>query len=457
MNRAASLELRLVAHHVGARGYGVSFNVPDAFRNDVVHVLYEADAECVERMLREQGDAMAQALAEKHVLPYCLGRRRGKAMLNVTANSYASSLLPPDPGFFSYYCEIPIDAATYDVTYGEMLQVVKRVEVDVHSIDELFAEGRVPVPAVPDFLSLDTQGYELEILEGARESMAAGVLGVICEVEMIPMYTGQPLLGDVLKFMNAQGFLFAGFTAMFEVSPRRAPVGMRGKAFPGFGDALFLRDLKSLTAGRNPPERLYVMLRKAAFIGVCFGYVEYALEALAMAARLGERIPAALREQLRSLKYDRFLKKLSDIAADQQDLFPPIHAVPDNSRQPGDARTSWYDKYHAAAVKTATGAAAGGAPKARTRVAAKLARTLYRMLPARVAGHLRRVLSPAPGAVTVPATSTSYTPLERLLEDYGFGLAAHAVRQRRLAVEPYLRSLDRAMYEAGKHAHLSRN
>src|SRR4051812_14380010 len=97
---------RLLAHHVGARGYGVSFNVPPAFRGDVVHVLYEADSECVERMLAQADSPQAQMLAEKHVYPYCLGRSRGRAKLNITANSYASSLYPPNPEFFRNYCEI---------------------------------------------------------------------------------------------------------------------------------------------------------------------------------------------------------------------------------------------------------------------------------------------------------------------------------------------------------------
>src|SRR5882672_8550221 len=113
----ASLSLKLVAHHVGARGFGVSLNVPDRFRDEVVHVLYEADAECVERMARETTSAQAQLLAEKYVLPYCLGRRRAVSSLNVTANAYASSLFSPDPRMFRYYCEIPIEAAIYDVAY----------------------------------------------------------------------------------------------------------------------------------------------------------------------------------------------------------------------------------------------------------------------------------------------------------------------------------------------------
>src|SRR5437879_13136579 len=106
--------LKIVAHHVGARGFGVSFNVPDAFRPEVTHVLYEADAECVERMRREADSPLAQALSEKYVLPYCLGRKRSSASLNITANSSASSLFPPEPSFYRYNCQFPIYTTIYD-------------------------------------------------------------------------------------------------------------------------------------------------------------------------------------------------------------------------------------------------------------------------------------------------------------------------------------------------------
>lgn len=460
-----STDAKLVAHHVGARGFGVSLNVPAGFREDVVHVLYEADAEAVERMKAEADSAAARMLAEWHVLPYCLGRSHGKALLHVTANSYASSIFPPSPGFARYYCEIPIDAAVYDVDYGAMLEVAKKVEVEVHALDELIAAGKVPVDSPPDFLSLDTQGYERDILEGAKDALAKSVIGVVCEVEMIPMYTGQPLLGDILTFMAKQGFLFAGFTAHFEVSPYRAQVGVRGKAFPGFADALFLRDLSTLGENADSPERLYARLCKLAFVSVCFGYVEYALGAFSAAVRLRDKVPEPVLAGLRERKYVRFLEEMTRAAEKQPAVYPPIHAVSDDSRQKDDSRTSWYDKYHNAAIKrfterqTPTPAVAAETDKGPWTRRSRLARAAYRLLPARIGRALkRRLLPPSQEGTPAPSAASvvSYTPFERVLDDWGFAGPAQIVRQRRLAVEPYLRSLDREMAEAAQHAHLPR-
>ena len=474
--------LKIVAHHVGARGFGVSFNAPDAFRPEVTHVLYEADAESVERMRHDADSPLAQALSEKYVLPYCLGRKRSSASLNITANSYASSLFPPDPGFYQYYCEIPIDTAIYDVAYREMLEVARKTDVQVHSLDELFAEGKIPVATPPDFLSLDTQGYELEILEGAKNALSQGVLGIVSEVEMIPMYSGQPLLGDILNFMTRQGFIFAGFTAIYEISPHRAPIGFRARAFPGFGDALFLRDLATLTGERLPADRLYVMAAKLAFIAVCFGHIEYGLKAMGAARGVRDCVTPELHSRLKTMKYVQFLEEMERLVDRPDGVFPPLYAMPDEARPAGDSRTSWYDKYHQAALKhfNEVAAAAGSAPAAADGLR-RIAKAAARRIPganslrfSRFARTVRRLLEPnavspempdTPASISSPAVLAPHpwagipqrTDFEKLLDDWGFTGLARLVRQRRLVAERYVRTLEPVMYRAGSEVHLPRS
>src|SRR5438552_1690061 len=139
------LETKIVAHHVGGRGFNVAFTPPSYFRGDIVHVLYEADSECVDEMNRNSRMHQDHSLGEMFLLPYCLGRSNGKGRLNITANAHASSMLSPDPSFFNYYCELQTGGAIYDVTYDDMLEVVKTVDVDVHSLDQLYAENKLPV------------------------------------------------------------------------------------------------------------------------------------------------------------------------------------------------------------------------------------------------------------------------------------------------------------------------
>jgi len=56
-----------------------------------------------------------------------------------------------------------------------------------------------------DFLKLDVQGYELEVLNGA-EHVLASAEAVMMEVNLIAIYEGAPLAGEVVAFMAARGF-----------------------------------------------------------------------------------------------------------------------------------------------------------------------------------------------------------------------------------------------------------
>ncbi|MFM8949052.1 MAG: FkbM family methyltransferase, partial [Acidimicrobiaceae bacterium] len=116
----------------------------------------------------------------------------------------------------------------------------------------------------PDFLKLDTQGSELDILHGATASLQ-NCLGLEVEVEFREMYQSQPLFGDLSKFLLDNDFDFVDFVA-FGKWERSRPDGLR--TFLGeliHADALFLRSPESavgLAKKLNDPEliRRYLAL-----------------------------------------------------------------------------------------------------------------------------------------------------------------------------------------------------
>jgi FkbM family methyltransferase len=470
------IDARIVSHHVGGRGFGVAFNPPDRFRSDVVHVLYEADEESVEDMSRNPDTPQGRMLEKPIVLPYCLGRSNGVASLNITANAYASSLFPPDRRFFDFYCEISIHPAVYDVTYDDMLQVVKQVQVNVHSLDELFASDRIPVRTLPDFLSLDTQGMEHDILLGAARTIRDSVLAVGTEFEVLPMYRDQPLLGDILRLMNEWGFYFAGFTNTHEVSHLRAPVGLRAKGFLGFGDALFLRRIDTLSEFCPEPDARQVKLYKLAFIALTFGYVEYALKALEAARELATKGATTGAADLQNRRYYPFLMDFQERADRASRTFPPVFGIPGAARPKGfpGSGPSWYDQHHDLAAKHVLGHHLTQASSSRGRWEAVLAYAKYRLVtePSRSDARLRSLVRTKPlkaaakavyyllnylglaGRPTpVPGTEThlraekgssaeaEYSAIEAFLATNGFTHVADLVRERRLRSERFIFSL----------------
>lgn len=57
----------------------------------------------------------------------------------------------------------------------------------------------------PDFLKLDVQGYELEVLRGAPDILSHAQ-AVLLEVSLIEINQGAPLMVDVVGFMAERGF-----------------------------------------------------------------------------------------------------------------------------------------------------------------------------------------------------------------------------------------------------------
>lgn len=58
----------------------------------------------------------------------------------------------------------------------------------------------------PDFIKIDTQGYELEILKGGEKTLSAATF-VLLEVSFLDIYKNCPLVEDVLSFMKERGFV----------------------------------------------------------------------------------------------------------------------------------------------------------------------------------------------------------------------------------------------------------
>ena len=169
-------------------------------------------------------------------LPYFLGSGR-PATFHLTRYPGCSSLFAPDPAvidkFMTIGCADP----------GGNFHVQKTETVDTVRLDDIKPELTV------DFLKVDTQGYELEIMRHGMSTLA-NTLVIECEVEFIPLYRDQPLFGDVQCFLRDRGF---ALHKLIDVAGRPfRPFNPPNPFLPMsqllWADAIFVRDFTRLDA-----------------------------------------------------------------------------------------------------------------------------------------------------------------------------------------------------------------
>jgi hypothetical protein len=76
--------------------------------------------------------------------------------------------------------------------------------IEVIAVDEALAERRQPPRHA--YLKADTQGYEHEVLAGARETLRQ-CHAVELELSLAPIYEGQLLIGEMIELMRDRGFV----------------------------------------------------------------------------------------------------------------------------------------------------------------------------------------------------------------------------------------------------------
>ncbi|HZP40967.1 MAG TPA: FkbM family methyltransferase [Candidatus Binatia bacterium] len=172
----------------------------------------------------------------------------------------------------------------------------RAVALDAVAFDEFAARERLPPP---DFMKLDVEGAELEILEGASRALA-GLLGACVEVHFDETLAPAAPFWAIDRFMQARGFrLFDLDVARYARRALPQPYCRDhrtpdGRPFPGptvagkpqLADALYLRDVvDDLRTGRRAYAAADVL--KACCLYELHALPDYAAELLLEVAGAG--------------------------------------------------------------------------------------------------------------------------------------------------------------------------
>ena len=126
----------------------------------------------------------------EHYYPIALSGYDQKVFFYNTKNPGSSGVLPVNKDFFSRFAG------------GDDLEIISKKEIQTTTLDNFFKSNQINDL---DFLKLDTEGFDLMILKGAKNIINEFCLGIQSEVYFNPVRKNLPYLGKVHELMEDYG------------------------------------------------------------------------------------------------------------------------------------------------------------------------------------------------------------------------------------------------------------
>jgi len=228
-----------------------------SFKDVIALIGFEPDKEEYLDLLHNKG-------AMDSVYPYALYRESGKVCINLTRSRGCSSLYRPNFDFLNCYPD------------PERYEVEDSVSVEATTIDALYEKS---VLTNVDFIKIDVQGAELDILTGGESFLNKNILGLEIEVEFQPLYRDQPMFSDVDAFARRKlGLQMQDLRKTYWKYKSGINVGAsKGQLI--FGDALYFRSPYSILewSSRFNKDEAKSKIQMACFMGLVYGYLDYGL------------------------------------------------------------------------------------------------------------------------------------------------------------------------------------
>jgi FkbM family methyltransferase len=218
------------------------------FSGALKYHMFEADLQEARRLQ----DKYAHRRDEVTIVGSALAATPGPLTVNIFANRAMSSAAVRNP----------ISALFLEERRPEV-DIIETLELEAITIDQYAQEHSLSV----DFLKLDTEGTEYDILQGGLNQLRRHVLAVRSEVSFDNIFEGKPQFGTIHELMLAHGFFLLNLDYNGRGDYQNSFVNANGR----YGiltacDAVWIRGFPAVFDGApTPAAAIARVLKVAAF------------------------------------------------------------------------------------------------------------------------------------------------------------------------------------------------
>ena len=199
---------------------------------------------------------------EKHI-PLALNKQIGEATLYVTKSLWCTSLYAPNETYLARFEGL-----------SELMNLDFSVDIETTTLDAFCKDEGIDEI---DFLQIDVQGADLDVLQGGSKLLERCKV-IQTEVEFSHLYINQPLFADIDIYLRKQGFTLFDLSVAKRTRDSSPVYSATRLGQMLWGDAYYFRDLirEDLDSDLKSPHQIL----KLACIADVMDFPDYALEIL---------------------------------------------------------------------------------------------------------------------------------------------------------------------------------
>jgi FkbM family methyltransferase len=185
---------KLTLFDIGANLGQTSLEFVKAFPKSRIYS-FEPDPDTYSGLVKE-----TKTYSEIKTFNIGFGEQKARLQMNINKGSGGSSILP-------------VSDKIKEVASGDWTECIGQREVEITTLNSFCEEQSIKYI---DLLKMDTQGYELRILEGGNSIVTPSVTkAIFIEVLFAELYKEQAYFHDIYKILTDRGFKLAGLYNKF--------------------------------------------------------------------------------------------------------------------------------------------------------------------------------------------------------------------------------------------------